>query len=186
MRPSLTSEMNERRLEHRNRVFQLHIDHPMPGSVGGLLPCQWPNLDLERLTADDLWIWYHTHYWHRAGCDQMPMQVATVAFAGALALGPRRAVRHLQRQLLLDHNREGCAPYELDLRPTGYFDEKTYTCLWDLYVVDQRLLAMALWARLREVMERTACLQNWPDKRREEWEAWAKEMVKGIKELHQW
>lgn len=78
------------------------VSENVEGDAGGLTKFgidqrSHPNVDIEALTVERAGEIYKEVYWERNGCEDMPWPVCAVHFDNCVNMGPKQAVRLLQR-----------------------------------------------------------------------------------------
>ena len=63
----------------------------------GIAKRWYPNVDIKNLTKEQAKKIYHTDYWRRGKCDEVPPQLRHIYFDMCVNMGKRTAVKVLQR-----------------------------------------------------------------------------------------
>jgi len=96
MRYKSFDEIIELTLEHEGGY--VHDPKDLGGETNfGITKKFYPNVDIKNLTKQQAKTIYHTDYWRRAKCDEIPSRLRHIYFDMVVNFGKRGAVKVLQR-----------------------------------------------------------------------------------------
>ena len=90
-----------------NNIIEVVLQHEGgyvndPNDLGGetkygITKRFYPSVDIKNLTKGEAKKIYHTDYWRRAKCDEVPPQLRHIYFDGCVNVGIGRSIKILQR-----------------------------------------------------------------------------------------